>query len=83
VTFPLSLPGVLTALLLVFVLTISTFVTPQLLGGGRVHVMATEIYDQTTGLLNWPLAASLSVILIILFGAVIAVYQRAVRRFGA
>jgi putative spermidine/putrescine transport system permease protein len=82
VTFPLTLPGLFTSLLLVFVLTISTFVTPQLLGGGRVHVMATEIYDQTTGLLNWPFAASLSVILIILFGAVIAVYQRAARRFG-
>lgn len=83
ITVPLSLPGVLTAFLLVFVLAISTFVTPQLLGGGRVHVMATEIYDQTTGLLNWPFAASLSVILLILFGSVIAVYQRLARRFGA
>lgn len=83
VTLPLSLPGLLTALLLVFVLTISTFVTPQLLGGGRVHVMATEIYDQTTGLLNWPFAASLSVILLILFGSVVALYQRAARRLGA
>jgi putative spermidine/putrescine transport system permease protein len=82
VTLPLSLPGVLTALLLVFVLSISTFVTPQLLGGGRVHVMATEIYDQTTGLLNWPFAASLSVILLIVFGTVVAVYQRLTRRLG-
>ena len=83
VTLPLSLPGLLTAFLLVFVLSISTFVTPQLLGGGRVHVMATEIYDQTTGLLNWPFAASLSVILLILFGTVVALYQRLARRLGA
>lgn len=76
ITFPLSLPGVFTALLLVFVLTIATFVTPQLLGGGRVHVMATEIYDQTTGLLNWPMAAALAVVLLVLFGAVVAIYQR-------
>ena len=82
-TLPLSLPGLLTAFLLVFVLSISTFVTPQLLGGGRVHVMATEIYDQTTGLLNWPFAASLSVILLILFGTVVALYQRLARRLGA
>lgn len=83
ITLPLSLPGLLTAFLLVFVLSISTFVTPQLLGGGRVHVMATEIYDQTTGLLNWPFAASLSVILLILFGTVVALYQRLARRLGA
>jgi putative spermidine/putrescine transport system permease protein len=81
ITFPLSLPGVFTALLLVFVLTIATFVTPRLLGGGRVQVMATEIYDQTTGLLNWPMAAALAVVLLILFGAVIAIYQRFTGKF--
>lgn len=82
VTLPLSMPGVVTALLLVFVLTVSTFVTPQLLGGGRVHVMATEVYDQTTGLLNWPFAAALSMILMIVFGAFVTVYLRLSRRIG-
>lgn len=75
VTLPLSLPGVLTALLLVFVLSISTFVTPRLLGGGVVQVLATAIYDQTTELLNWPFAAALAVILLILFGTVVGLYQ--------
>src|SRR5699024_6795104 len=75
ITLPLSLPGVLTAFLLVFVLSISTFVTPRLLGGGVVQVLATEIYDQATGLLNWPFAAALAIILLVLFGAVISVYQ--------
>lgn len=82
VTLPLSLPGVLAAMLLVFVLAISTFVTPQLLGGGTVHVLATEVFDQTTGLLNWPFAAALSVILLVLFGLVIAVYQWLTQRLG-
>lgn len=79
VTLPLSLPGVLTAGLLVFVLCISSFVTPRLVGGGRVFVLATEIYNQATQTLNWPLAAALSVMLLVMFGAVIACYQRAVR----
>lgn len=82
VTLPLSLPGILTAFLLVFVLSISTFITPRLLGGGSVQVLATEIYDQTTGLLNWPFAAALSVILLVLFGIIIAVYQRLTRKIG-
>lgn len=82
VTLPLSLPGVLTAFLLVFVLSISTFITPRLLGGGVVQVLATEIYDQTTGLLNWPFAAALSMILLVLFGTVIAIYTAIVRKMG-
>lgn len=82
VTLPLSIPGVLTSFLLVFVLSISTFITPRLLGGGVVQVLATEIYDQTTGLLNWPFAAALSMILLVTFGVVIAAYQRLTRGIG-
>ncbi|MDR3471103.1 MAG: ABC transporter permease [Devosia sp.] len=74
---PLSLPGVLTAALLEFVLAISSFVTPALLGGGRVFVLGTEVYDEATVNLNWPLAAALSVVLLVLFGGIILLYQRA------
>ena len=80
ITLRLSMPGLLTAFLLVFVLSISTFVTPRLLGGGSVRVLATEIYDQANVLINWPLAAALSVIVFALFGIVISVYQRLIRK---
>lgn len=80
ITLRLSLPGLLTAFLLVFVLSISTFVTPRLLGGGSVRVLATEIYDQANVLINWPLAAALSVIVFALFGIVISVYQRLIKK---
>lgn len=76
VVLPLTLPGVVTSGLLVFVLAISAYVTPRLIGGGRVFVLATEIYDQATNTLNWPLASALSVLLLVLFGAVLLIYQR-------
>ncbi|WP_231445969.1 ABC transporter permease [Brevibacterium zhoupengii] len=81
ITLPLSLPGVFTGFLLVFVLAISSFVTPRLLGGGRVFILATEVYNEATQTLNWPLASALSVILLVVFGAMLVVYQRLVAKF--
>ena len=40
---------------------------------------ATEIYDEATVQLNWPVAAALSVLLLALFGAIVLLYQRASR----
>lgn len=82
VILPLSVPAIATAALLVFVLSISSFVTPRLIGGGRVFVLATEVYSEATVTLNWPLAATLSVILLVLFGGVISLYQKVLRSFS-
>lgn len=79
IILPLSLPGVLTALLLVFVLAISSFVTPRLMGGGRVFVLGTEVFSEATVTLNWPLAAALAMVLLVLFSTVIVLYQRALK----
>jgi len=83
IILPLSLPGVLTAALLVFVLAISSFVTPRLMGGGRVFVLGTEVFNEATVTLNWPLAAALSVMLLVLFSSIILLYQRALRALEA
>lgn len=83
IVLPLSLPGVLLGGLLCFVLTVSSFITPKLLGGGRVFLLATEIYDEAIVTLNWPLAAALSLVTLAIFGAAIALYGRAARRVEA
>lgn len=80
VIFPLTLPGVALGCLLCFVLAISSFITPKLLGGGRVFLLATEIYDQAVIQLEWPRAAATSVIVLIIFGLALVVYSRIARR---
>ncbi|MCX7383942.1 MAG: ABC transporter permease [Alphaproteobacteria bacterium] len=83
VVLPLSLPGVLLGCLLAFVLTVSSFITPKLLGGGRVILLATEIYDQAIVTLNWPVAAALSVLSLAVFGLALLLYGRLLRMVEA
>ncbi|WP_416674187.1 ABC transporter permease [Egbenema bharatensis] len=64
VTLPLTLPGIISGCLLVFALTVSSFVTPSIIGGGQVMYMPTLIYQQGVVLLNRPFAAAISAILL-------------------
>lgn len=64
VYFPLTLPGVLAGVTLVFILSIGFFITPALLGGGRVIMIAVLIEKQVREFLNWGFAAALSAVLL-------------------
>ncbi len=66
VTIPLSMPALTLAAGLGFVLAMSAYVTPKLLGGGRVFVLATEIFEQSVTNTNWPVAAVLSMYTLVL-----------------
>lgn len=76
VILPITLPGVYLGCLLTFVLAVSSFITPKILGGGRVALLATEIYDQAVITLDWSVAGVLSLIALIIFGAALAVYGK-------
>lgn len=64
VTLPLSLPGVFAGCALVFVISLGFFITPALLGGGRVIMIAMLIEQQVREFLDWPFAAALATVLL-------------------
>jgi putative spermidine/putrescine transport system permease protein len=66
VVLPQVLPGVLSGGLIVFALSASAFAIPGLLGGRRLKMVATLIYDQYLQELNWPLGAAIALALLVL-----------------
>ncbi len=76
VVLPLSLPGLMAGLLLCFVLAAGSYVTPQILGSTRDALFGNIIFDTIMGQLNWPMGSTLSLVLLVLLGAVAAVYSR-------
>ncbi len=66
ITLPLTAPGVAAGAVFVFVLSIGNFITPDLLGGGKLQMAGNLIYDQFLTARDWPFGATLSAILIAL-----------------
>jgi spermidine/putrescine transport system permease protein len=76
VTLPLSLPGLFAGLLLCFVLAAGSYLTAAILGGPTNFMFGNLIYDALNSELSWPMAATLSIILLALLGLVTALYGR-------
>ncbi|MBU0584095.1 MAG: ABC transporter permease [Alphaproteobacteria bacterium] len=76
VTLPLSLPGVATGSLLVFILLMGEFIIPALLGGGKVFFIGNALVDLFLQSRNWPFGAAVAVSIVAIMLATIAVYMR-------
>ncbi len=76
VTFPLSLPGVAAGGLLVFVLTLGFYITPQLLGGAGNQVIGQSIVEQTNTLLNTGVGSAMAVLLLLAVVVILGVASR-------
>ncbi|WP_281825697.1 ABC transporter permease [Jannaschia rubra] len=66
VTLPLAMPGVVAALLIVFIPTVGDYVTPALVGGPNGLMIANMIQTQFLGLNNAPMGATLAVVAMVL-----------------
>jgi putative spermidine/putrescine transport system permease protein len=65
IILPLSLPGIASGSLIVFSLAMSAYAVPVLIAGPQIKVMSELIYEQGMALLNWPFAAAMSVLLLL------------------
>ncbi len=63
VIFPLSIPGVMSGISMVFLPAVTTFVIPNLLGGGKINLIGNIIEQQFLQSYNWYFGASLSIML--------------------
>jgi putative spermidine/putrescine transport system permease protein len=73
VTLPLSMPGLVAATSLCFALSLGAFLFPQMLGGGRVQVFATAIYERIQASYDIPSASALAMLFLLLVLGVLAV----------
>lgn len=78
VTLPLTLPGLVAGAQICFTLALGAFVTPSILGGGRVLVLPLHVYRATSDI-NWPIAAVGGMVLLLLSFLAVAAFNRLLR----
>ena len=81
VTLPLAMPGVVAAVLIVFIPTIGDYVTPQLVGGTEGRMVANLIYLQYMRLDNYPAGSALAVSAMLMVTAISLLFIWLNRRF--
>jgi ABC-type spermidine/putrescine transport system permease subunit I len=72
---PLTMNGIAAGVILVFILSLGFFITPALLGGGKVMMIAPLIQQQVGDLLDWNFAAALSALLLAVTVAIYGLAQ--------
>ena len=80
IVLPQVMPGVLSGSLIVFSLSASAFATPALIGGRRLKVAATAIYDEFLTTLDWPLGAAIACLLVASVLVIMLLWSRVAER---
>jgi putative spermidine/putrescine transport system permease protein len=82
IVFPLSLPGVAAGSLLVFTLTVASYITPATLGRRQDPVIAETIFDVFHGAGNWPFGSAIAVLVLLFVMVAIVVYMQLLQPSG-
>lgn len=82
ITLPLSMPGVLTGTMLVFILLMGEFLIPAILGGGKVFFVGNALVDLFLQSRNWAFGSAVAVALVVIMLIVVALYGRLAKRFS-
>ena len=80
VTLPLSMPGVATGCMLVFILLMGEFLIPAFLGGGKVFFIGNAMVDLFLQSRNWPFGSAVAVTLVVIMLITVSLYMRMVMR---
>ena len=80
IVLPQAMPGILSGAIIVFSLAASAFATPAIIGGRRLKVASTLAYDEFLNTLNWPLGATVAVILLVVLATAVIAANRLVER---
>jgi len=81
VTLPLSMPGVVAAVLIVFIPTVGDYVTPDIIGGGKLPLIANVIQKQLLAIDNMPLGSAVAVSAMLIVGVAAALFVLLNSRF--
>ena len=81
-TFPLTVPGIIAACLIIFIPTVGDYVTPALVGGSQGKMVANLIQVQFGAANNWPLGATLSLLAMLAVGGVAILFVVVVTALG-
>jgi ABC-type spermidine/putrescine transport system permease subunit I len=82
ILLPLLLPGIVAGSLLVFCASLTAFVTPQVLGQGKVVTFASLAYQQAALVLDWPFASALAIVMLIFLALAGVLGALVTRNFG-
>jgi spermidine/putrescine transport system permease protein len=82
ITLPLSMPGVLTGAMVVFILLMGEFLIPAILGGGKVFFVGNALVDLFLQSRNWAFGSAVAVALVAIMLVTVGLFTRAARRFG-
>lgn len=78
ITLPLSMPGIATGCMLVFILLMGEFLIPAFLGGGKVFFIGNALVDLFLQSRNWPFGSAVAITLVFIMLVTVTLYMRLV-----